>query len=71
MVHSVSAISTSKKIDRDTGHSNNAPSEHSFTQILKDEIKEQKKAAKECRNTTYGSDMRLHTFLYQPKEYTL
>ena len=71
MVHSVSAISTMKKIDRDTGHSNNVPSEHTFTRILKNEIEEQKKAAKECRTTTYGSDMRLHTFLYRPNEYTL
>lgn len=71
MVHSVSAISTSRKIDRDTGHSNNAPSERTFTQILKQEIEEQKKATNECRTTTYGSDMKLHTFLYRPREYTL
>ena len=73
MVHSVSAVETTKKASRDGGGSSggytgNGKSAHSFSKVLEAELNE-KQAPAECRTVTYGSDLRLRTFLYQTREY--
>ena len=73
MVHSVSAVGTAKKVSRDDrgfsgGHSGNGHSNHTFSKVLEAELNE-KKAPAECHTVTYGSDLKLRTFLYQTREY--
>ncbi len=73
MVHSVSAVETTKKASRDGGgspggYSGNGKSTHSFSRILEAEMNEHK-APTECHTVTYGNDRRLRTFLYQTREY--
>lgn len=74
MVHSVSAVPAGRKVGRDSHHSSGRdagenPSDHLFAQILETAVDEQKKAPEHCHTITYGSDRRLHTFLYQAREY--
>lgn len=73
MVHSVSAVGTAKKVARDGrgssgGYSGGKQSTHTFSKVLEAEL-EEKKAPAECRTVTYGSDLKLRTFLYQTREY--
>lgn len=74
MVHSISAISPYRKIDRDSDHSSGSDlkresSDHPFMQVLKAEIEQQKDTSRNCQTTIYGNDSKLHTFLYQTREY--
>lgn len=73
MVHSVSAITHTKKVSRDDsslsgGYTGSDKSTHSFSKILEAEINE-KQAPAECHTVTYGNDLKLRTFLYQTREY--
>ncbi len=74
MFHSVSAVSASTKVSRDSQNSSGNdssgnPSDHRFAQIFATAVDEQKKAPEHCHTITYGSDRKLHTFLYQAREY--
>lgn len=73
MVHSVSAITHTKKVSRDNegssgGYSGSGNSTHTFSGILEEKITE-RKAPAECHTITYGNDLRLRNFLYQTREY--
>ncbi|MBQ2935430.1 MAG: hypothetical protein IJD96_04240 [Lachnospiraceae bacterium] len=73
MVHSVSAVETTKKASRDSkgssgGYSGSGHSAHTFSKVLEAEMNEHK-APTECHTVTYGNDLRLRTFLYQTREY--
>lgn len=74
MVHSVSAVSTTRKVTRDS-HNKTASnlsenkSDHTFSGILEEKVDEQKMSTPNCHTVTYGNDMKIHTFLYQAREY--
>ncbi len=73
MVHSVSAITHTKKVSRDDsslsgGYSGSKNSAHTFSKVLEEQINEHK-APTQCHTITYGNDLRLRNFLYQTREY--
>lgn len=74
MVHTVTAVSLTKKVSKDARRSSNSYSSpqqtpHTFSNFLEEEINELKAAPNNCHTVTYGNDLKLHTFLYQPREY--
>lgn len=74
MVHTIPVVTHGAKINRDSRQSsgngyNGNQSNHLFAQILESAVDEQTKAPAHCHTVTYGNDRRLHTFLYQSREY--
>lgn len=74
MVHTIPVVTSGAKINRDSRQSsgngyNGNQSNHLFAQILESAVDEQTKAPAHCHTVTYGNDRRLHTFLYQSREY--
>lgn len=76
MVHSVTAVSLTKKVSEDSrrtpdSYSSKKQTPHTFSSFLEEEIQELKAAPNNCHTVTYGTDRKLHTFLYQPRDYQL
>ncbi len=76
MVHTVTAVSLTKKVSEDArrtpdSYSSKKPNPHTFSSFLEEEIQEIKAAPNNCHTVTYGTDRKLHTFLYQPRDYHL
>ena len=74
MVNSVSAISTSDKVKRDSSKSGNGyaggkQGNPMFAQILEEKREERSEAARECYTITYGKNSQLQTFQYRTREY--
>ena len=75
IVHSVLAVGETRKVTREhyqqektLGHGT-VQGNNSFSQILQQEMEEQRTDSIDCRTTTYGMDRRLHHFQYQAREY--
>ena len=75
IVHSVLAVSETRKVTREHNQQEqasshgNAQSNVSFSQILQKEVEEQRTDSINCRTVTYGMDRRLHHFDYRAREY--
>ncbi len=76
MVNSVLAVSTIGKTKHDDVKSDHSLQERKqmnsnplFSQILQEEVEEQRSASLNCHTLTYGQDSRLHAFEYQKREY--
>lgn len=74
MVHSVAAVPNAGKVKRE--HYNPAyigvsekSSSGSFAQALEHAKEEVQNSPMDCVTTTYGRDLMMRTFYYQPREY--
>lgn len=74
IVNSVLAVTKERELHRDDNKtlysgSGQKKADLFFSQVLKQAVEEVKSAPTECRNTTYGPDGRLATFMYHTREY--
>lgn len=77
MVHSISAVSTAGRVaydqerGRDSSDREQQAGPHSFAKILQQEVEEQKTDSVHYKTVTYGRDLRLHSFEYLTRDYSM